>query len=325
MPDASPTRALHIPAKVLAHSELSLLACAVLAEVLDLYRVSCHVFADDDHFAMRCHVKPRTVRDAISELKESGFLIRVVNHRARHKRTLTPTDKWQNTPEVVADSATTSGVVLAESAGSPGRFCRDSRQNLPGLPADSANINTNVNTKTKTTQTHTQKKERVGASQNYSLGLPTEKITAPNSVALVPSPIASEVTSPCTNASAHESQSLAVELAAYWHIREGKDTRRWTEFYTFTRTMAAQDRLPEVRAQFTAYRAYQELLHLRPHGIDKILGSRGIGYINSALLHEGDWVAKLTEAKIQQKPMGFSPPPPPFRAHINPSKPQNVN
>lgn len=205
MPNIRPTRALHIPAQVLACAELSLLGCAVFAEVLDLYRVKGHVFADDEHFAMRCHVKPRTVRETISELVELGFLIREVNYKARHKRTLTPTERWQNLPAVVADSATTTpGLVAdsattiatiatiaevpAESAGSSGEICRDLWQNLPGVVADSANINTIINTKTNTIQTLPQKNAGASASASDSLSFPAKKDTAPNPVAGPPSP-----------------------------------------------------------------------------------------------------------------------------------------
>lgn len=152
---AKPTRALHIDPLILAHASLDLLACAVLAEVVDLHRVKGHVFADDDHFASRCKSKPRTIRDTISELVKLGFLLREVNYKARHKRTLTPTDLWQNPPEVVADSATTSPEVVADSAGSSGEICQDLWQNLPEVVADSANINTNLNTTPNTTSLNT--------------------------------------------------------------------------------------------------------------------------------------------------------------------------
>ena len=187
MADAKP-RDLHIPAAVLAHAELSLLACAVLAEVLDLYSFRGDVFAKDDYFGKRCHVAPRTVRDAIFELEKKGFLIRVVNHKAALKRRLTPTDKWQNPPLLPADSATTIPEVVAESAGSSGEIRQDFGQNPPGLPADSANINTSLNTNANTIQTNTQKKEGECVLEDDSLRLSAEKDTAPNPVAPAPSP-----------------------------------------------------------------------------------------------------------------------------------------
>lgn len=207
MPEAKPERALHIPANVLAHSNLSLLECAILAEVIDLHRVKDHVFASDEHFAKRCHSKPRTVRGAIAGLEAKGFLTREVDYAARHKRRLTPSDIWRNiagvmagsatTPaevlasteeinsaEIVAESTTISAGVVANSAGSSGRLRRDSWQNLPGVVADSANINTSLNTNQKLTQ----KKVGECRPENDSLDLPAEQITAPNPIAPTPSP-----------------------------------------------------------------------------------------------------------------------------------------
>lgn len=212
MPDAKHVRALHIPAAVLAHSSLSLLDCAILAEVIDLHKVQGHVFASDEHFANRCHVKARTVRQSIAELVVKGFLIRTVNYTARHKRQLIPTQLWQSSPGVVAESATTPGEILApteeitaveivaesaitstavpaESARSNGEICRNLWQNLPGVVADSANINTSLNTKANTIQILAQKNECGFLSKNDSLHL-NEKITTPNPIALPPSPTA---------------------------------------------------------------------------------------------------------------------------------------
>lgn len=211
MPDAKPVRALHIPAAVLAHSSLSLLACAILGEIIDLHQVKGYVFASDEHFAKRCHVKARTVRQTIAELEAKGFLNRKVDYTARHKRQLILTQLWQNiagvaaesaitpaeavasteeiTPaEVVAKSAATSAGAPAESAGSNGEICRDLWQNLPRVVADFADINTSLNTKTNTNQIHTEKKEGECTSKNDSLHLQAEKITIPNPIALPPSP-----------------------------------------------------------------------------------------------------------------------------------------
>ncbi len=146
------TRALHIPAAVLAQPSLSLLACAVLAEILDLYQVKGQVFASDEHFAERCRCSPRKSRETIAELEAAGYLTRDVDHSRRHKRLLIPAEKWQILPGVVAESATSPPEMLgvvADSAGSSGEICQDLRQILPGVVAESANINTIVNTKGK--------------------------------------------------------------------------------------------------------------------------------------------------------------------------------
>jgi hypothetical protein len=126
----------------------------MLAEVLDLHRVKGNVFASDEHFADRCRCSVRKSRETIAELEATGYLTRDVNYARRHKRLLIPTEKWQNLPEVVADSATSSPEVVAESAGTSGRFCRELWQDLPGVVAESANINTIINT-TLNTKTNT--------------------------------------------------------------------------------------------------------------------------------------------------------------------------
>ncbi len=131
-------RDLHIDHRILAQPGLSLLACAVLAEVLDLCRVG-KCFASDEHLAQRCRSKPRTVRETIAELEAAGYLTREVNYAARHKRLLIPTDLWQNLPEVVADSAGTSGEI-----------CQELWRISPRVVADSANINTSLNTEVNT-------------------------------------------------------------------------------------------------------------------------------------------------------------------------------
>ena len=213
MPDAKPMHALHIFGAVLAHSNLSLLDCAILSEVINLHGVQGHVFASDEHFAKRCHAKPRPVRGAIAGLVERGFLTREVDYTARHKRRLTPTDLWRNIPgvvadcaiipeeetaptkgvipaEVVADSATTSAGILAESAESSGRIRQDLWQNMPRVVVDAANINTSLNTKTNSIQILNKKKEGECTSENDSLHLPAEKITTPNPIAPPPSPTA---------------------------------------------------------------------------------------------------------------------------------------
>jgi hypothetical protein len=152
---APATRALHIASEILAQPGLSLLACAVLAEIVDLYQVKGSVFAKDEHFAERCKSKARTIRETIAELETGGYLTRVVDYSARHKRQLIPTDKWRILPEVVADFATTTPEVVADFATTPGEICQELWQNPPGVVAKSANINTNLNTSSNTTlKTH---------------------------------------------------------------------------------------------------------------------------------------------------------------------------
>jgi hypothetical protein len=151
LPVTKAARDLHIDARILAQPGLSLTACALLAEVLDLYQVKAQVFANDAHFAARCRCSERTVRSTIAELKEAGYLETEVNHKRADKRLLVPTEKWQNLPEVPAEFAGSTPQVPAEFAGTSGENCRDFRQNLPRVPAEFADINTNLNTKGNTT------------------------------------------------------------------------------------------------------------------------------------------------------------------------------
>jgi hypothetical protein len=140
-------RDLHIDARILAQPGLSLTACALLAEVLDLYRVKGQVFADNAHFEARCRCSERTVRNTIAELEEAGYLEREVDQKRNNKRLLVPTDKWQNVPEAPAEFAGGIADSPANSAASSGKNYRNPRQNLPQAPAEFAAINTNINTK----------------------------------------------------------------------------------------------------------------------------------------------------------------------------------
>ena len=168
-------------------------------------------------------------------------------------------------------------------------------------------------------------KKNAGAGVSFSSPAESqEEITAPNPVAPAPSPAV--VVSPCLTPGTDASKALGAELAGYWHIRETKDARHWAQFLTFTRTMAAAGRLEEVREQFTAYKAFRELRGMQRHSVKNILGSEGLGYSDSALVHGGCWVAQLAEAQATKpKPSPYGPAPTPRRAPINPNKTQNVN
>jgi hypothetical protein len=171
-----------------------------------------------------------------------------------------------------------------------------------------------------------QKKEGAGATEISSPAESQKLITAPTPVAAPPAPAAAAplgTVAPCLSPGTDASRALAAEMAAYWHIREGLDSRRWAQFGTFTRTLAAAGRLDEVRQQFTAYKAFRELRGFQRHGIDKILGSEGLGYANSALLHEGSWVAQLAEAQATKpKASPYGPAETPARSSFSRSKSQ---
>ncbi|UYZ64743.1 helix-turn-helix domain-containing protein [Hymenobacter weizhouensis] len=68
------SRALIVPAEVLALEDITLTAKLILAEIIDLYKVRKHVFASDEHFATRLGIGLRTVGDAIKQLHEHGLL-----------------------------------------------------------------------------------------------------------------------------------------------------------------------------------------------------------------------------------------------------------
>lgn len=169
-------------------------------------------------------------------------------------------------------------------------------------------------------ETQTPKKEGAGEAEISPSDESQKLVTAPTPRA--PAPALSTV-APCLAAGTDESRALAAELAGYWHIRETKDARLWAEFATFTRTMASQDRLAEVREQFTAYKGFRELRSMQRHSIRNILGSEGLGYTDGKLLHGGCWVAQLAEAQAEAaakpKHPGFGPEPAPARAGGAPS------
>lgn len=300
---SSNTRALTIPAAVL-DLDLTWSARLVLSEVLDLHRVNGNVFALDDHFADRCRVKKRTVGGAIKELEDAGFLQRETNQSARHKRILTPLIDADGKPRPLAKSAT--GLLqnlpqpIAESA-------TDLLQNLQEAIAESADINTNYSFKVNTNETP-QKKEGAGGPEILPSAESQKVVTAPNPVALPPSPALGSVP-PCLVAGTDESRALAEEMATNWAIPHG-NARRRGQFATFTRTLAAAGRLAEVRAQFDAYRRYQQLRGISRYAIDKYLGHELEGYADGEWCGS-EWAQVLAEASQQQaaKPAAYGPPP----------------
>ena len=175
-------RALHIPPEILAQPGLSLTACAILAEVLDLYQVKGKVFADDDHFAARCRCSARTVRSEMASLEEAGYLTRDVDQKRHgYKRLLVPSAKWREAPEPPANSAGATPEPPAIIATTSGNNCHNLRQNLPEAPANSANINTSLNTKSNTNQTPAAGAAGAGSKKNEALtSLPEPPADAPH-------------------------------------------------------------------------------------------------------------------------------------------------
>jgi hypothetical protein len=320
---SSKPRDLYLLAAVLDQPGLSLLACAVLSEIIDLHKVNGHVFASDEHFAKRCKSKSRTIRVTIAELVATGYLIREVDYSARHKRRLTPTEKWQNPPELVADSATTSPKVVAESAGTSGEIRQDFRQNPPELVADSANINNQLNNKENLNQTPTpsEPEKKTGAGEFLEDSTPSLKAE----VQIVP-PVAEPPQEPAAPAPKPEppryseaSKELARKMASMWHITEQGNARKWMQLARFTHLMEQAGKLAEVARQFAGYSLYREKRRIEPYNLDKYLGSEGDGY-------QGEWCAFDWQAKgaAARADGDHLPPPPPKRASTSPGKNKTI-
>ena len=91
-----------------------------------------------------------------------------------------------------------------------------------------------------------------------------------------------------------DSDGLARELAAFWHITPAQ-TRRWAQFAAFARTLAAAGRLEEVCAQFEGYRCHRQVRGLAPHTVEAYLGSPATGYVDGEWCG-CSWPAKAAEA-----------------------------
>ncbi|GAA4362218.1 hypothetical protein GCM10023185_29950 [Hymenobacter saemangeumensis] len=285
----------------------------VLAEVLNLYKCKGQVWAEDDYFVDRLRLSKRSVGRAMKELEVAQVLYRDTKQNRKHKRLLTPSFDGKPVAHLAADLLPDWQEPIANLARG---YSQDGKSLLPNGQepiANLASINKNLIDKGNTNQTNSR------AGENFS-SLSQSSVTAPNPVAAPPSPAAPAAVALCLEPGTPESRALAAEMAEYWHIREGKDARRWAQFATFTRTLAAQGRLDEVREQFAAYKAFREIRGFQRHGIDKILGSEGLGYTNSALLHEGSWVAQLEEAQTAAKTKpSFGPAPSAEKSSAAPS------
>lgn len=140
-------RPLVIPAAVLAIDAPSLNAKALLADILDLYKLSQHVFARDDYFAERYQVSKRSIGDALKWLEDHGWITRPIDNSARNKRNLVPTEQATALLEKSLQNLQPLPEDHAESATSDSRICNESMQNLPSLHADFADINHSLNKK----------------------------------------------------------------------------------------------------------------------------------------------------------------------------------
>ena len=112
---------------------------------------------------------------------------------------------------------------------------------------------------------------------------------------------------------------MAAELAAYWLIPAGKNPRRWVQFAAFTRTLAAEGRLGEVRTQFDAYRRYQQLRGISRYAVDKYLGHELEGYGDGEWCG-CEWPELLAEALQQASKNNHASAPAPASAGGAPSQ-----
>ncbi|MGI4819903.1 MAG: hypothetical protein ACRYFV_01720 [Janthinobacterium lividum] len=82
---------------------------------------------------------------------------------------------------------------------------------------------------------------------------------------------------------AAEAKALANEIAPIWDLSEIKNQPKWARIHSFTRRMAVLGRLPEVRQQLAGYQGGHLRPGVRPHQLDKWLGSAADDYA------QGEW------------------------------------
>jgi hypothetical protein len=141
------SRPLLIPPAVLAMNAPSLNAKALLADILDLHKVSGHVFARDDYFAERYQIGKRSVGDALQWLEANGWITRELDHSARNKRNLIPTEQALALLEKSLQNSQPLSEEQAESTPTACEIRHDSMRNPQGVHAKSADISKNLNYK----------------------------------------------------------------------------------------------------------------------------------------------------------------------------------
>jgi len=144
-------RPLIIPPAVLAMTAPSLNAKALLADILDLHKVSGHVFARDEYFAERYQIGKRSVGDALHWLEANGWITRELDHAARNKRNLIPTEQALALLEKSMQISQPLPLEEADSTPTPCEIRMDSLRNPQGVHAKSADISKNLNKKDKLT------------------------------------------------------------------------------------------------------------------------------------------------------------------------------
>lgn len=114
---------------------------------------------------------------------------------------------------------------------------------------------------------------------------------------------------------AAEAKALANEIAPVWDLSEIKNQPKWARIHSFTRCMARLGRLPEVKQQLAGYQVGHLRPGVRPHQLDRWLGSPADDYAG------GEWCGcdwPSVALKAQARPAGHGQlPPTPTKAPIN--------
>jgi hypothetical protein len=119
---------------------------------------------------------------------------------------------------------------------------------------------------------------------------------------------------------AAEAKQLANEIAHAWYLSEIRNQPKWARIHTFVRRLAALGRLEEVRQYFAGYQVAHLRPGVRPHQLDKWLGSPADDYAQGEW-HGCEWPAMAAQVLAQPaRLLPGQPPPPPAHAAINLNK-----
>jgi hypothetical protein len=119
---------------------------------------------------------------------------------------------------------------------------------------------------------------------------------------------------------AAEAKQLANEIAHAWYLSEIRNQPKWARIHSFVRRLAALGRLEEVRQYFAGYQVAHLRPGVRPHQLDKWLGSPADDYAQGEW-HGCEWPAMAAQVLAQPaRLLPGQPPPPPAHAAINLNK-----
>lgn len=262
----------------------------VLAEIVSLHAATGDCYCSDAHLAARLTISTDTASRAVKQLESAGLLKKHVEKAAGNIRHLVPISTAIKAAAVTNPYPQNAGstptrkmpVAYPQSAGSPIR-------KMPvALPADCGTNNTVKSTEI-LQESHTlpEPEKKIGAGD--FLEDSTHSLKA--EVQLVP-PVADPpyagqsgpvVAAELEPALAAEAKALANEIAPIWDLSEIRHQPKWARIHGFTRCMARLGRLPEVKQQLAGYLAGHLRPGVRPHQLDKWLGSAADDYAG------GEW------------------------------------